>query len=131
MDQILDWLGHAQWPLTVAIGSATWLIAKAWDLQSARRSSYADVARAIVEIDRAEVREGLILDLAKLWIEAPTPVALCAERLRVSLKAEASSVEAAGRALVIAMRRDTTLWAWADPRRWRKLNTSDIHISTA
>lgn len=121
MPEWLRHLSHNQLLATAAVGVVAWLMGKAWDLQLVRRQRYAETIALLTAAapDPAEVERAL----ARLWIEAPTPVVLCAEMVR---RLDGAARRDAVRALAIAMRRDTTLWAWASPRRWRKLHVGDL-----
>ena len=125
---MLTWLGKVlagDLFRSVVIASAAWLIGKAWDLQAQRISIYGDIAVLLATPPGDGVR--LRAELARLQVAAPTPVALAAERVRALPPAD-PHWPAARQQLVIAMRRDTALWAWLNPVRWNLLERDDLAI---
>jgi hypothetical protein len=106
---------------TAIVGAVAWLMGKAWDLQAVRRARYAETLALLTAVQPDEA--AVAAALTRLWVEAPTPVVLAGEAVR---RAAAGERQAAVLRLAIAMRRDTTLWAWASPRRWRKLQAPDL-----
>ncbi len=130
------WVQGHQFLLTAFIGAIAWLTGKAWELQTARRARYAEVAALLSQLargdsgpDSAALRDQLDTALAKLWVEAPTPVVLAGERLRQCLD-DAGLCAPAMKGLVIAMRRDTALWAWFSQRRRRQLQPDQIALTS-
>ncbi len=126
------WIQGHQFLLTAIIGAAAWLTGKAWELQTSRRARYAEVAALLALLartDTADVRDQLDAALARLWVEAPTPVVLAGEQLRRCLD-DAAHCEAAMKALVIAMRRDTALWSWVSARRRQRLMANQIALGS-
>lgn len=110
------------------IGALAWLIGKAWDLQHARRARYAEVLQLLTAPGTRDDLGAVAPQLARLWVEAPTPVVTCSESLLDAIAA--GGPERADRLvqLAIAMRRDTALFAWFNPQRWRRLQPGGLRL---
>ncbi len=115
---------------TALVGAVAWLTGKAWELQQSRRLRYADLA-GLLAAWRTTDRAVLVANLSRLSVEAPTTVVRSAQEVVRMLARDVAGVESDKDhqlvlALIIAMRRDTTLWAWFDSRRWHRAQVADI-----